>query len=421
MKFKSFTFLILVWVTTVIVVYLLGYKLVYFNTIPDNINLVGWDAVWYKSIFLNGYEYIHMQPCNAGFFPLFSILWWTIGGGGGMAISILNLLIFGTGLWFLIKTYKPSIYETLIIISIPSMFFFYVPYTEALFFLLSSFILIGLKTKNDNMVAASLFLASLTRPSFLFFIPAFVFLFLIEIKKEHFWPLLKKYFLFYAFPTILALILLILIQKIQTDTWLPYFRAQRNVWSRSFRLPTLPFGSLEGKPLLWIEALGFWLGTLVSILVFYAGYNLIILRKSLKLYDRTYLFSICYLMMSFLSIIFFNPVWEIERTLLNGMNRYMFANPFLFIFIWQSSKYFKFKPLHLLYLFLFSFIVWLLLEYYYLHVNELLYFLCITLYLTFFTFSLKIKNNFIYLLLFLLNIIGQTYLFHRFLSEQWVG
>ena len=421
MNLKTYTGLILTWIVSLIAIYALAYQLGYIEILPNTKNLILWDANYYNSIRLRGYEYIHMQGCNAGFFPLFAMLWWLI-GDSAVWVSIINIAILIVALRYLVQWFQPNKWEVLLVLSLPPMLFFYVPYSESLFFFFSTLILIGLKQSNNYLVAFAIFFASLTRPSFLFFVPAFGCLFLIEVNRDNWWPLLKKYFIYYAIPTILALAVLIIVQKLQTDTWFAYFRAQRNVWSRHIRFPRLPYGTLEGRALLWIEAISFWLGMIVIILSTDVAKQFFKARDELlKRYDRTYLFSLIYLLMSFFSILFFNPIWEINRTLLNGINRYMFANPFIFVFLWKVCTYVDIKKMHLQWLFPFSFVVWLMVDFYYLDVWGVPYFLGITTYLFLMVYYFKNRNQPLFYLLFLINACAQIYLFQRFINNLWVG
>lgn len=421
MNFKYYNLLVIIWIASLFIFFGVAYQYGIFTAIPNSENLVRWDALWYKSVITKGYQYVDLKSCNAGFFPLFPMLWQAIGIESGLSVSLVNCLIYITGLWFLIKTFRPSFYETLLLVSLPSMLFFYLPYTEALFFLFSSFMLIGLKKQHNYMLATAIFLASLTRPSFLFFIPAFGALYIVDYKKDIKWALAKKYLFLYILPSILALVIIVIAQKIATDTWFAYFKAQSNAWSRKFRFPRLPFGSLEDKSFYWMEVISFWIGTFITIMAGFISYQYYKAKESVKRYSRVYLFSICYLVMSFLSIVFFNPTWEIGRTLLHGINRYMFANPFFFIFVWKSSQYFKFKKIHFVYLFLFSLVFWLLLEPLSSYIEHLPYYLVITAYLLSFSFFIQTKNKVVTLSLFLVNIIGQVYLFHKFINAEWIG
>jgi hypothetical protein len=420
MQTKSFSLLILTWLGSIALVYFFLYQTGFIATLPNAENLIAWDASWYQSIFQKGYEYIHMQSCNAGFFPFFAVVWGLL-GGSSIGISIVNLLIFVASLQYLIRIYQPSFQESLLLLTLPPMFFFYVPYSESLFFLFSSILLYGIKKDNDILVALAIFFASLTRPSFLFFVPVFSFLFLMDFEKEKFGFLLKKYFLYYALPTIVALGIIIIVQKMQTDVWLAYFKTQHNVWSRGFRLPTLPFGSTEGLSLLWIESISFWMGIGLTIFASYFTISLFRNRLILLKYDRTFIFSSLFLTMSFMSIVFFNPVWEIDRTILNGINRYMFANPFLFVFMWEITKRSKIKKQHFFYLLILSFFVWTLVDYYYLSMERIFYFVSITAYLLLYVFFVQNKNRLVFSILFLLNILGQAYLLSRFVGNEWVG
>lgn len=424
MTIKTYLGAISIWLLSIIVLYFGGLSLGYLDHQFNAINLLQWDANWYNSLMFNGYEYVDSMPCNAGFFPFFSFIWYIL-GLSGFGISLLNLAFFIGGLWYLVKHFQPSMQQLLLVISLPSMFFLYVPYSEALYFVFSSLLLVGLQKKSNYLILLGVFFASLTRPTFLFFVPAFAVLFLFEIWSVQialYWKISKKYLFYYILPAIVAIILITIIQYMQTGVWFAYFKAQSGVWLRAFRLPTLPFGSTASWSLLWIEAISFWMGTFATILIAYFSYTRLIKRVKLPVLAPAFLFSLVYLMMAFLSIVFFNPTWEINRTVLNGINRYMFVNPFLLVVLWQIGQYLSIRYKDLIYLLLASFLLWLLMSYYYLHIGTLLYFLAITVYILLYVLFIKHKKNLpLIIALLVINCVGQVYLLHRFLGGEWVS
>lgn len=420
MQLGLYKYLVLCWFIGVTFTYLLGWYLGYVSEFPTSESLVSFDSHFYRSIFQDGYHYDPTVPCSVGFFPFFSFVWWGV-GGSPLVISIFNVLFFTISLRYLLKDGANDLL-TLVLLSFPSMFFIYVAYSEALFFVFGTFILLGLKNNLKWLVFIGLFFASMTRPSFLFFIPAFGILFLVELRDKKLSELLTEYIIYYGIPILLGIAIVLLIHKHETGNLFAYFEVQQNVWSRNFKWPRLPFGSTKGKTLLWIDAIGFWVGCFVTILIAVWSFNFLKNRKSDFKYKRAVIFSVAYLLMSFLSIVFFNPRWGIGRTVLNGLNRYMFVNPFFFFAIYHLAKNLKLKPIHYLAVSIFSLFTWLFLENnYFLDISYVIYFACITLYILTFILFLQTKNLFLFGSLILVNLVGQVYLFDRYINGLWVG
>ena len=155
----------------VIILYAFLYNIGEIKQLPNSNNLVNWDAGIYKSIKNAGYFFnIETSKGNTGFYPLFPYLW-KLFSLTPIGIAIFNLLIFLISFQLLIKAYKIPVDTTLLYLSIPSIIFFFLPYAESLFFLFSTLLLIGWKKKDYRLLIVACSLASITRPSILYFIP----------------------------------------------------------------------------------------------------------------------------------------------------------------------------------------------------------------------------------------------------------
>jgi len=102
-----------------------------------------WDGYHYTNIKNDGYSYNPARQSNVAFFPGFPYLW-KYSGLNAFGISLINLLLFLTGLFFLVREFAIRQRDALLFLSLPSLFFMFVPYSEALFFAASSILLIGL-------------------------------------------------------------------------------------------------------------------------------------------------------------------------------------------------------------------------------------------------------------------------------------
>src|SRR6478609_4344938 len=86
--------------------------------------LCQWDCKFYQTIMASGYS-----TDNAAFFPLFPWIW-SLTAFSVKLVSLLNLLFFAGGLFFILKTMdKVDPYLIVLSISLSHFFYFMVPYT----------------------------------------------------------------------------------------------------------------------------------------------------------------------------------------------------------------------------------------------------------------------------------------------------
>ncbi len=131
-------------------------------------NFLNWDAEHYYRIKNFGYE-----GFRVAFFPLFPFVWKLL-HLNVIGIIFLNAAVFFIAFYFLIRSLRSNTLEILLYLSIPSFCFFFLPYSEAIFFACSTLFLMGLKKNKISIVWLGLLLCSISRPAFTVFIPALI-------------------------------------------------------------------------------------------------------------------------------------------------------------------------------------------------------------------------------------------------------
>lgn len=307
----------------------------FIDVLPFPENLGKFDVHFYRSIKNDGYLYAKGQQCNSGFFPLFPYLW-QITGLGKTGMAIFNGFVYLTGLAFLCKLLQPDKIILGFFMASPFLFFMWVPLSEPLFLCCCTMILYGLVQERNGLLFLGIFLASMTRASFLFFIPAFVGMAWMTQPLQEVW---KKILFLYLLPCILGIVAVLSIQYLQTGVWGAYFEVQYNVWERQFNWPTFPLYRI-GK--IWIfrwSLVSFWMGMAAAAWGLWYLWLWIKGKKISDYLSKIELFSIIFLVMSLISIVFFNPRWAWFQqygygvTYLGGVNRYIHANAFFLIFL----------------------------------------------------------------------------------------
>lgn len=356
---------LLIFLLTYLGLYLMGWV----ELIPGNATLGKFDVGFYRSIKDDGYIYQQGQKCNAGFFPLFAYLW-KISCMDKMGMALLNGLIFLGSLAFLCRLLQPDRIVLGFFLSSPFMFFMYTPLTEPLFFFCCTLIIYGLVKEHYALLFGGIFLASMTRASFLFFIPAFVGMTLLAhpVQQALSIRLWKDIFLRYLLPCLLGVVVVLVIQWMQTGKWGAYFDIQHQVWERQFNWPTFP---LYRNGPAWVfrwSLLSLWVG------IFASGWGLTLLWQWIKgkalqkKWSSLELFALIYITMSLISVVFFNPKWAWfgqfakSVTYLGGINRYIHVHAFFLVLLLYFYERTKVSNYQLAGLVLGTQILWLIIE-----------------------------------------------------------
>ncbi len=365
-----------------------------------------WDAEHYEFIKQNGYE-----SYRVAFFPFFPMIWRFL-SLETYGIVLLNSIVFLSAFYFLIKKFKiDNPLEIVLYLTIPSFIFFYLPYSESVFFLCSIAIIVGIKDKKYYLIYLGLLFAILARPAFTIFIPALIITeFYSDFKAKNFLRIA-----IYIGISMLGIFIVTLIQYLDTGQWFKFFEAQK-YWGNYLQLPHLPLTSWAGGFIVRLDGFAFLIGIISG------GFLLGIIFK-LKQFKGAVIpseviFSLAYLGGITLTVLMF------RGGSLFSLNRFLFATPFIIIVLnfWIKSE-FSITKKQLLSIFGLIFIFWLLFGSY-VHIQLMLKYLLVTFY-AILVFTVKSENHFIRKLsLYSLIFIGfsfQIVLFVRFLNGDWVA
>ena len=132
----------------VIGIYILGFlvvlfilKFTFFPDLFSEKHFLNWDAAHYFTIKNEGY-----QGFLVAFFPLFPLVW-KLTHLNVFGIVILNALLYFSSVYFLVSKMKLTSLELVLYLSVPSAVFYYLPYSESLFFLSSTLLILGVKNE----------------------------------------------------------------------------------------------------------------------------------------------------------------------------------------------------------------------------------------------------------------------------------
>lgn len=368
--------------------------------------LLNWDAGHYHHIKELGY-----QDFRVAFFPLFPYLWKFL-SVDQFGIVVFNAALFLISFNILLDHLKVStVHETLLYLSIPSFIFFYLPYSEAVFFLCSVLILLGLKHEKIALVYLGLFFSVLSRPAFSVFIPGLLITEFFRADRNKFFLRAGIYFII----TFLALSLVAVIQFVDTGEWFKFFNAQQE-WGNRLQMPSLPLTSWAGGFVVRLDGFAFLIGILAG------GYLLARLVK-LKWAHKADLpvevvFSLAYLGGITLAVLFF------RGGSLFSLNRFVLATPFIIVAVncWLKQE-FRINNKQLFLIFGLIFLFWMLFGAYS-HIREILKYALLSLY-ALLPFVLMAENKLFsksgWVLIILLNFTFQLILMFRFLTGLWVG
>lgn len=386
--------------------------------VPSSQNLINWDAGIYHNIKENGYSIGSSNNIsNTGFYPLFPYAWKAL-NIDALPISIFNFILFATCLFYLSKEFKISNKIILLFISIPSMIFTALPYAESMFFLFTTTILLGLKKENHILISIGCILASLTRPSSLYFLPAAIVMISYILLRKNIDRRNINLFVNIVISTIIGTLICFSIYKLETGEFMAFFKMR--VEGNSFSMPAFPLTTWRGSKLLWLDGLAFAICIASSLAVLKELYSFFS-KKVTRAYDTIILFSIGYICIAAIHILFFNIKDATGHTSLLGLNRFVFATPiFLLLLNYSFEKSIDFKTakswtivvstLTLLSIGVFS------IENMPEHLRPAIYILVVALFWTY-----KKTHENLWIGLYILQSILQVIVLGKFLQGLWIG
>ena len=272
-------------------------------------NFLNWDAKHYHWIASKGYE-----GFRVAFFPLFPLIWrfLTVGATG---IVIFNSLLFLISFYFLIKSLQLKRFEIVLYLSIPSFIFFYLPYSESVFFALSVALIWGLQKKLFWLTLLALFLCTLSRPAFTILIPALIVMELVCEKRN--FQMVFRIFM-YCIISLIAIAIVGLIQYQDTKKWFEFFSVQAG-WGNHLQTPHFPLSSWGGNMIARLDGVAFIFGLISGVcLVLYIFRVNFMKAKSIP---KEVILSLAYLGGITLTVFLF------RGGALFSLNRFLFATP----------------------------------------------------------------------------------------------
>lgn len=389
------------------IVTLLIIKQVCNNNLFSEINFINWDAEHYNYIKNNGYE-----GFRVAFFPLFPLAWKFL-HTGIFGIIIFNGLVFLLSFYFLIKKLEINCTKQILLyLTIPSFIFFYLPYSEALFCLCSVFILLGLKSNKSYLVYLGFYLSILSRPTFTIFIPALLITEFLNNNSEKKYLRIGLYFL----VALLGFLSVGVIQYYDTGEWFKFFSAQKEGWGVQLQMPILPISSWGGGLIVRVNAFAFLIGLLCALYLSSLILNLKWVKNQRP--PKEVLFSLAYIAGIAFLVLF------LKGGNLYSLNRYLFATPYVIVvFNYWLTQNITISNVNLFKILGLVFVFWLLFGSY-LHLQEAIKFLLLSIYVTL-LFAVKSEkktmSKYSFLILIILNFTFQIIFYLKFLNKEWVA
>jgi hypothetical protein len=388
-----------------------------YSLIPDAILLAQWDTGWNNSIKVHGYSYNHDRQSNTAFFPLFPYLW-RFSQLGVLGISIFNTLIFGVGLILISYYFKATIRTQFLFLAIPCITFFIVPYSESLFFLFTSLVLIGMQRQNTAMIVLGFILAVLTRSAGAIFLPALIGTAFFMTERGKTLKTTRDYSL-YILACVVATFSVILFQYFKTGVWFAAAKTQI-YWNHSFRLPDFPLYTWRRGTyqfLLRIDGIASFIGIVAFVALFFLFLQKIKNNFSTEKTKNYFIFSLLYLGGAALSIFLF------QGGDLHSINRYIFATPFFFIGLLELGKY-ELSTKHILAVLGGLCLYWLCFEIPTEPIDFICQYVLVTLVVGLFLCIFhpnKTLSKYAFVIVYLVLTFTQAWLFNEFLHSKWLG
>jgi hypothetical protein len=371
----------------------------------QNIDLLHFDAILYFDIRNHGY---HSQWLCA-FFPGFPFFWKFI-NVNAIGIATVNAIVFILSVSALAAAFKPNLKRQLLSISIPSLIFMFVPYSESLFYMACTFLILGLRFDNLFLLLAGLLLSSLIRPTTFVFVPALLlaFYFTHERVKVAIYKSLVP-----ISVLLLGLFTTILIHYWYTKKWFVFFEAQK-LWKNYFHVPSLPFTSWGGDAIVRFDAS--CLALAIICMVFFVR-SLSYKAKTHVRFPADLVFSVSYVIGTVVLVLFYRD------GNLYSINRFIYATPFIIVCMYHFFEKYEFRWKDVIIVFMASEALWLLFNSYN-HIHNFLMFTTVSVYFVLMLFTKFPKpgvQTIAYAILILSNCYGLIKLYLRYLNHGWIG
>lgn len=359
------------------------------------------DAIHYRNIAIQGYS----SHYEVAFFPLFPFIW-KFSKLSVFGISALNSAAYISAIALFGKTEKLSTGKFLILLAVPSAVFYFIPYSEAFYFISAGIILYGMRKNNLYLQFIGIFLCCFCRPAIPVIFSSLALLHFFEKK-----PILITATRMSA--AVAGTALAFTIHWIYTADFFSYFTSF-NTWDYNFKFPLLPFKSGGGNLITQIDGYALLFG-LAAIVTLFRIFKSAEFFKKVNGYE---FFSLCYV--SFFTLLILGLM---RGGNLSSMNRFIFCSPFFIVaFLFMEKNIIPNKNLKSVLLLIIILMVFSLLFNSYVHIQSVIKYFAGALVLSFYFGSNHFKEiNIKNVLLFIILTIIQLVFINRFLHGEWIG
>jgi hypothetical protein len=366
------------------------------------------DSYHYQSIAESGYN-----GFLVAFFPFFPIVWKVL-SLTPLTACLFNLVTYSAGYALLGHHLQTTRKQQLLYQFLPSFAFFFLPYSESLFFLFSTIVIIGV-IKNDNRyLLGGLLLCTLTRPIAFVFLPALILFYWFRrgSMKDRILNIIKAFC-----PILIGLFIVFLIQRIQTGEWFSFFKVQEEGWGNKLSIPNFPLMSWGGDFMSLYDGITLWTCMLFGCI----SLKNMLAREVPNSVNSTPIMDAAQLSMLILAGTGL-MILVTRGGMLFSLNRFVVASPF---FIIALHTYFNdsISRKQAMYISL-SLLIFSLFLGSYNHIRHISLYIAIATLVFALLFTLKSKelvSKAIRILSVFLLIGIQVYFFYRILTEQWTG
>ena len=206
-----------------------------FNALRND-DLVTWDAAIYKCISERSYakEGACYGTVRGAFFPLFPLLWKAT-GLTPIGISIVNYILFMASVALLLMyLFRSSMTNTLllylVLITLPSVVIFWIPYSESLFMATFTLAAFGVIQRRYWVYGIGAFAMSMVRPASVFVLLALLFIELLVLLFHKDGPAFVKRVVLRSAPWLMGYAGTMAIQRYSSGSWTTMVDAQA-AWS----------------------------------------------------------------------------------------------------------------------------------------------------------------------------------------------
>ncbi|GEM_PF-1384807 len=290
------------------------------------------DADWYWKIRQQGYSYTPGHQSSVAFYPLFALIWrWTDLGYWG--ICILNYFLLLASLFIITMEYQIRGAFLMVLLTVPSLIFSLVPYSESTFFIGSTILLFGFKRDSLPFIIIGTLISCLSRSASAILLIAFVLTnFICEYRplKGH---TLLKYLLAIttAFVTSIGVRYY---QVFEVGRDFSMFEVQAQ-WNRHLSLPSFPLTTLSHVTLVWNDFLALFVAMICGGTILQLFFE----RVKKKVFDHPdVMLAFLYIAGVAIVTLSFSGTFGERGTSIHSLNRFIFCTPFFTIFLIQTLE-----------------------------------------------------------------------------------